>query len=160
MGETRRAYSKEFKEEALALLRTSGKTMHALEQELGLSHGLLKQWKRRAEKDGEQAFPGHGNLKADEAELRLFSATQLSRCLAATALHVTSFEKGRTQPCPELLKQPGFRPPNANWCNLPASSSVPSTTISTRSATKAKSTKKVSFGFHSPTKKRAYAPSS
>lgn len=70
MGTRRRTYSKEFKEEALTLLRTSGKTMHAVEQELGLSHGLLKQWKRRAEQDGEQAFPGHGKLKADDAELR------------------------------------------------------------------------------------------
>lgn len=70
MGTTRRTYSKEFKEEALTLLRTSGKTMHAVEEELGLSHGLLKQWKRRADQDGERAFPGHGNLKADDAELR------------------------------------------------------------------------------------------
>jgi transposase len=31
---------------------------------------LLKQWKRRATEDGKQAFPGHGNLKAEEAELR------------------------------------------------------------------------------------------
>ena len=29
MSENRRMYSKEFKEEALALLQTSGKTMHA-----------------------------------------------------------------------------------------------------------------------------------
>ena len=57
MGTKRRTYSKEFKEEALTLLRTSGKTMHAVEQELGLSHGVLKQWKRRADQDGEQAFP-------------------------------------------------------------------------------------------------------
>lgn len=70
MGTKRRTYSKEFKAEALTLLRTSGKTMHAVEQELGLSHGLLKQWKRRADQDGEQAFPGHGKLKADDAELR------------------------------------------------------------------------------------------
>jgi transposase len=70
MSETRRKYSKEFKEKALALLGSSGKTMYALELELGLSHGLLKQWKRQAARDGEQAFPGHGNLKADEAELR------------------------------------------------------------------------------------------
>jgi len=70
MGTTRRTYSKEFKGEAVTLLRTSGKTMHAVEQELGLSHGLLKQWKRRADQDGAQAFPGHGKLKADDAELR------------------------------------------------------------------------------------------
>jgi transposase len=30
----------------------------------------LRQWKRQAAEAGEQAFPGHGNLKADEAELR------------------------------------------------------------------------------------------
>lgn len=70
MSERRRTYSKEFKEEALAFLASSGKTMHAVEQELGLSQGLLKQWKRRVDRDGEQAFPGHGKLKADEAELR------------------------------------------------------------------------------------------
>ncbi len=70
MAQVRRAYSKEFKREALALLASSGKSQHALEQELGLSHGLLKDWKRQAERDGEQAFPGHGNLKADEAELQ------------------------------------------------------------------------------------------
>ncbi len=44
--------------------------MHAVEQELGLSHGLLKQWKRPVEQDGEQAFPGDGKLKAGDAELR------------------------------------------------------------------------------------------
>jgi transposase len=70
MNSIRRTYSAEFKEEALALLQSSGKTMHALEQELGISHGLLKQWKRRAAEAGKQAFPGHGNLKADDAELR------------------------------------------------------------------------------------------
>lgn len=70
MSQIRRTYSKEFKEEALSLLQSSGKTIHALEQELGISHGLLKQWKRRATQDGKQAFPGHGKLKADDAELR------------------------------------------------------------------------------------------
>ena len=70
MPQERRTYSLEFKREALELLASSGKSRHALEQELGLSHGLLKNWKRQAERDGEQAFPGHGKLKAGEAEVR------------------------------------------------------------------------------------------
>jgi transposase len=70
MSNKRRTYSKEYKQEVLALLASSGKSMHALEVELGISHGLIKDWKRQAEGDGEQAFPEHGNLKADEAELR------------------------------------------------------------------------------------------
>ena len=69
MSTKRRTYSKEYKQEVLSLLASSGKSMHAVEVELGISHGLIKDWKRQAERDGAQAFPGHGNLKADEAEL-------------------------------------------------------------------------------------------
>lgn len=70
MSKTKRVYSSEFKREAVELARTSGKSNRELESELGLSEGLLKQWVRRARMDGEQAFPGHGQLKADEAEMR------------------------------------------------------------------------------------------
>ncbi|MCS6826121.1 MAG: transposase, partial [Caldilinea sp.] len=37
---------------------------------MGLSEGLLKQWVRKAKRDGEAAFPGHGRLKATEEEMR------------------------------------------------------------------------------------------
>jgi transposase len=70
MSEKRRTYSKEYKQEVLGLLASSGKSMHALEVELGISKGLIKDWKRQAAQEGEAAFPGHGKLKADEAELR------------------------------------------------------------------------------------------
>lgn len=70
MSQTRRTYTAEFKRQAIELARTSGKTRAAIERELGLSKGLLKQWTRKAEADGEQAFPGHGRLKAPDEELR------------------------------------------------------------------------------------------
>lgn len=70
MSEPRQVYSSEFKREAVELARTSGKPLRELEHELGLSAGLLKQWVRKAKKDGAQAFPGHGRLTADDAELR------------------------------------------------------------------------------------------
>ena len=70
MSEKRRTYSKEYKEEVLTLLATSGKSMHALERDLGISKGLIKDWKRQADEQGQQAFPGHGNLPTDAAELR------------------------------------------------------------------------------------------
>lgn len=66
----RRTYSGEFKREAVELAQTSGKPLSELERELGLSSGLLKQWLRRAKVDGEQAFPGHGRLKADDEAYR------------------------------------------------------------------------------------------
>ncbi len=40
-----RAYSEEFKAEALELLESSGKSMHRLERELGIGRGCLARWK-------------------------------------------------------------------------------------------------------------------
>ena len=67
---TRRQYDSEFKRAAVDLVQTSGKTMAALEQELGLSKGLLKHWVREAKRSGAEAFPGNGRLKASDEELR------------------------------------------------------------------------------------------
>ena len=70
----RRVYTKEFKQEAVQLAQTSGKTMAAIapkgSPDLGLSKGILKQWVRQAAADGASAFPGHGRLKPEDEELR------------------------------------------------------------------------------------------
>ena len=66
----RRVYTAEFKQEAVQLAKQGGKTVAAIERELGLSKGLLKHWVRQAEAEGEVAFPGHGRLKPADEELR------------------------------------------------------------------------------------------
>ena len=43
----RKQYSEEFKRDAIRLQESSGKSVGAIEQELGLSHNLLRQWKKR-----------------------------------------------------------------------------------------------------------------
>jgi hypothetical protein len=43
--------------------------MAELERELGLSHGLLKQWVSAAKRNGVEAFPGHGRLKGSGDEI-------------------------------------------------------------------------------------------
>lgn len=70
MKQARRIYTREFKQEAVDLVTRSGKTMAEVERDLGLSKGLLKQWVSDAKRDGEQAFPGKGRLKADEERVR------------------------------------------------------------------------------------------
>ncbi len=60
MSQIRRTYTSEFKREAVELATQSGKSMAAIERDLGLSKGLLKQWLRAAKADGQAAFPGHG----------------------------------------------------------------------------------------------------
>ncbi len=66
----RRVYTAAFKQEAVQLAKTSGKTLAGLERDLGLSKGLLKQWVRQAEAEGAAAFPGHGRLPLAEEEVR------------------------------------------------------------------------------------------
>ncbi len=69
MTTVRKQYSREFKQEALRLLETSGKSAAQLERELGISDGCLLQWRRRAAELGEQAFPGHGRMAPDQERL-------------------------------------------------------------------------------------------
>jgi transposase len=70
MTKARRQYSREFKQEAVQLLETSGKSASELERELGIGKGNLWRWKREFAADGEDAFPGHGRLTPDEERLR------------------------------------------------------------------------------------------
>ena len=69
MGQ-RKQYTRQYKLEALELLKTSGKSAAQIERDLGLYPGQLHAWKRQLKQDGTEAFPGSGNLKESEAELR------------------------------------------------------------------------------------------
>jgi len=70
MTKDRKTYSQEFKLETIELARTSGKSDSQLERELGLSRGCLYNWRKQLERDGQQAFPGKGRLKADDEYVR------------------------------------------------------------------------------------------
>lgn len=68
----KKVYSREFKLEALRLLRSSGKTKADIERDLGLYSGQLRLWERafnREEGNVQQAFPGTGHQNEAEAEL-------------------------------------------------------------------------------------------
>jgi len=72
---TRRVFTKEFKEEAVVLARTSGRTQTEIANSLGIDINMLSRWKREAERavfDGNiKAFPGRGNARDEElARLR------------------------------------------------------------------------------------------
>ena len=44
---SRKVYNREFKLEAVALAKTSGKSPNQIERELGIAQGLLSKWKRQ-----------------------------------------------------------------------------------------------------------------
>ena len=60
MTRTKRTYSPEFKQEAIILWQTTGKAATAVEQELGITSGLLSKWKKKLQENGQDAFPGRG----------------------------------------------------------------------------------------------------
>jgi transposase len=66
----KRTFTREYKLEVIELARTSGKSKAQLERELGLTPGLIGNWEKALQQDGQQAFPGTGHQTETEAELR------------------------------------------------------------------------------------------
>lgn len=59
-------YTKEFKEEAINLLESSGESARKIEQDLGINPGNLSRWKREKQEKDLRAFPGKGNPRDEE----------------------------------------------------------------------------------------------
>jgi transposase len=69
MSSKRRIYPREFKEEAVRLAHSSSKPTSELEDELGITRGLLGKWKRALSREGEEAFRGQGRRSTTEEEV-------------------------------------------------------------------------------------------
>ena len=68
MAKRRRRFTAEFKHEAVKLLEAGGKASEVA-SDLGISAEVLRRWRHQAEADGAKAFPGHGRVRAENAEL-------------------------------------------------------------------------------------------
>jgi transposase len=75
--ESRRKYDRQFKIEAVRLVTEEGRKAAEVARNLGLHVNLIYLWKKQLAEDPKEAFPGLGNLKSSDAELR-----QLQRELA------------------------------------------------------------------------------
>ncbi len=70
----RRRFSREFKIEAVKLVRGRGVTLAQAARDLDLLVNVLRGWVRAEREDPVHAFPGHGQQKPEALEL-----TQLRR---------------------------------------------------------------------------------
>lgn len=70
MGRPRRSFTKEFKREAVRLITEGKQSIAQVARDLGIRDTILGRWKKEAAQHQEAAFPGNGQLRADEAELR------------------------------------------------------------------------------------------
>lgn len=68
-GRKLRNYDKEFIKNAINLWKTSDKSRKALAEDLGIPSSTLASWVESERRDGEEAFPGKGHLKASDAEI-------------------------------------------------------------------------------------------
>lgn len=65
----RRKFSREFKLEAVKLVRDRGVTSAQASRDLGVHANVLRKWVRELEADPAQAFPGHGQMKPEQLEI-------------------------------------------------------------------------------------------
>ena len=74
MARQRRIYTREFKVEAVKLVTEKGYSVAEAARSLDVGETLLRSWKQALDSQGDQAFPGNGNLPAIEEELRQLRA--------------------------------------------------------------------------------------
>ena len=70
MPKEQRTFTREFKQEAVHLLRSSTKSQAQIARDLGIADSTLHHWCKLFAEQGEQAFPGSGHQSPQEEEIR------------------------------------------------------------------------------------------
>ena len=65
----RRTFSREYKLEAIKLVRDRGVTIAQASRDLGVHENVLRKWVKDWEADKKDAFPGQGQMKPEQQEL-------------------------------------------------------------------------------------------
>ena len=66
---TRRQFSREYKLEAVKLVKERGVSVPQATRDLDVHENVLRKWVREAVADPEEAFPGNGVMKPEQAEI-------------------------------------------------------------------------------------------
>jgi transposase len=70
MSEPRKTYTAEFKVAAVKLITEQGYSLREAARSLGVTEKILRKWKHSLQEQGQQAFPGQGNLPPVQEEIR------------------------------------------------------------------------------------------
>jgi transposase len=65
----RRKFSREFKVEAVKLVRERGVSVAQAGRDLGVHENVLRKWVKEFGSDSAQSFPGHGQMKPEQLEI-------------------------------------------------------------------------------------------
>jgi transposase len=96
-----RSYAKEFKLDALELLKRGDQNVGEIERQLGITPGLLVKWRARyqiLQSDGQEVQLGRSDLEGAKAEIRRLqrelSAAEEEREILKKALNIFSRKNG------------------------------------------------------------------
>jgi transposase len=65
----RRKFTREFKVEAVKLIKERGVGYVQAARDLGVHQSVLRTWVKAFADDPQQSFPGHGQMKAEQLEI-------------------------------------------------------------------------------------------
>jgi transposase len=65
----RRKFSREFKLEAVRLVKDRGVSVAQAARDLDLHENVLRKWVRQFADDPQHSFPGHGQMKPEQLEI-------------------------------------------------------------------------------------------
>jgi len=65
----RRKFSREFKIEAVRLVRERGVSVAQASRDIDVHENVLRKWVKEFGSDPKQAFPGHGQMKPEQLEI-------------------------------------------------------------------------------------------
>ena len=65
----RRKFSREFKLEAVRLIKDRGVAVAQAARDLDVHENVLRKWVRELSGDPQHAFPGHGQMKPEQLEI-------------------------------------------------------------------------------------------
>ncbi|MGY4281649.1 transposase [Bradyrhizobium sp. LM2.7] len=85
----RRKFSREFKIEAVKLVRERGVSVAQAGRDLGVHENVLRKWVKEFGFDAAQSFPGHGQMKPEQLEIE-----RLRRGVSATMRIRTDAQRG------------------------------------------------------------------
>ncbi len=65
----RRKFTREFKLEAVRLIKDRGLSVTQASQDLGVHQSQLRDWVKKFAEDPQHAFPGNGQMKPEQLEI-------------------------------------------------------------------------------------------
>src|SRR5215208_5096583 len=116
----RRQFTREFKLEAVRLIKDCGVSYVQASQDLDVHVSQLRDWVKKFSDDPQQAFPGHGQIKPEQLEIarlkreviklitkakKAEASPQMSNCQKGSDFNARENLYGRRSPTPELPKK-------------------------------------------------------